>query len=127
MQPSRGSVLIVVLITILLAGAVVWWVDEQQTASIRAGGNQSSRDLLVEPAMGVAPLSVAFSVRRDIGTVQTIEYGNGLSATISDFICGLQYCVRRYIYDTPGSYTAVYKDAVGNPVRSFTITVAAKP
>jgi len=127
MQPSRGSVLIVVLITVLLAGAVVWWVDEQQTASIKAGGNQSSRDLLVEPVTGVAPLSVAFSIRRDIGTVQTIEYGNGLSANVSDFICGFQYCVRRYIYDMPGSYTATYKDASGNSVRSFTITITAKP
>ena len=70
-----------------------------------------------------APLTVQFALKRDIGTVQTIDYGDGTSTSVSDFICGFQYCTRMHIYSRPGVYIVSLQDAGGQALRSLTVTV----
>ena len=119
------SVFFGIFLVLVLGLVVAWWAQQTATTATPSAISANGQDLSASPTSGVAPLAVLFSVKRDIGTVQTIDYGDGTSANTSDFICGLQYCTRKYIYKHPGVYTAMYEGATGQVLRSFTISVTA--
>ena len=131
MNTSRGFIfpflMIVLLVTIGVA--VAWWIQQNQVPATAIPSNQgaTSQDLMIGPMKGTVPLRVQFAVKRDLGTVETIDYGDGSSGTVTDFICGLQYCTKVHTYDQTGVYTAVFQSGSGQALRSYTITVTQSP
>lgn len=132
MNISRGAVhpLLLILLVATIAVSAAWWIETNKVPATTAppSTGQSSAaatdtNMLVGPANGPAPLSVTFALRRDLGTVQTIDYGDGTVGVVTDFICGLTYCTRVHVYNKTGTYTGAFEGATGKPLKTFVITV----
>lgn len=125
MNGRRGSIALFAIVALALAGAIAWWVVQGEPGLTVGTASHAGQALFkADQTQGPPPLGVTFSIARDLGTVQTVNYGDGTSADISDFVCGLTYCVRLHTYTIPGRYTVTLEDAGGSPVGSpLTITV----
>jgi hypothetical protein len=126
---NRGSFVLFILAVIAVAAAIAWSVTQGIPGIVKPLGTHDASkdpDVALDRSIGTPPLGVTFSIKRDIGTIQTINYGDGTSSSISDFVCGLTYCIRLHTYREPGIYKIHFENATGEPLYSLTVTVAEK-
>jgi hypothetical protein len=121
---------LLILLLATIGVSVAWWIEQNKSPATLAPASQGeqdaateNKDLLVTPIKGPVPLRVTFAVKRDLGTVQTINYGDGTIGTVTDFICGFSYCTRVHVYNRAATYTGAFEDGSGRELKPFTIVV----